>query len=289
MMLMQKAARWVLVVAVAVVALAASVAAQQTVTRYVRYQAGNTISYGILDGETVRELQGSIFENARPTGRTRKLAEVKLVAPVEPKKVIAAGFNYKSHLGEQPAAKYIGLFLKLPSSIIGHEENILYPADATDLHYESEVVVVIGRRARNITEAQVAQHIFGITAGNDVSERAWQKQDLQWFRAKASDTFGPIGPSIATGLDYNNLKLVGRHNGKVVQETNTNLLIFSIPYIVSYVSRYVTLDPGDVIFTGTPGTTYAMKPGDTFEVEVDGVGVLRNRVVAAPAPGAGRQ
>ena len=152
---------------------------------------------------------------------------MKLLAPVEAKKVIAAGLNYKSHIGEQPAAKDVGLFAKLPSSIIGHEENVIYPADATDLHYEAEIVVVIGRRASNITEAQVPQHIFGVTAGNDVSERAWQKQD-QLVPREAADTFGPMGPSLVTGLDYNNLNLIGRHNGKVVQETNTKLLIFSI-------------------------------------------------------------
>jgi 2-keto-4-pentenoate hydratase/2-oxohepta-3-ene-1,7-dioic acid hydratase in catechol pathway len=272
--------RSLILASAAIVALATSAAAQ-TVTKYVRYQAGTTTSYGILEGDTIRELQGSIFENAKPSGRTRKLAEVKLLAPVEPKKV--------SHIGEQSAAKYVGLFAKLPSSIIGHEDNIIYPADATDLHYEAEIVVVIGKRASNITEAQVPQYVFGVTAGNDVSERVWQKQDLQWFRAKASDTFGPMGPSLVTGLDYNNLNLIGRHNGRVVQETNTKLLIFSIPYIVSYVSRYVTLEPGDVIFTGTPGVTQAMKPGDTFEVEVQGVGVLRNKIVAAgPATRSGQ-
>ena len=253
---------WMLA-AIAALGLAAAASAQ-TVTKYVRYEAGNTTAYGILEGETIRELQGSIFDSPKPTGRTLRLPDVKLLAPVEPKKVIAAGLNYKSHIGEQPAAKYVGLFAKLPSSIVAHEEPIIYPADATDLHYEAEIVVVIGRRAKNITEAQAPQHIFGVTAGNDVSERAWQKQDLQWFRAKASDTFGPMGPALVAGLDYNNLKLVGRHNGKVVQETNTNLLIFSIPAIVSYVSKYVTLEPGD-----------------TFEVEVEGVGVLRNPIVAA--------
>jgi 2-keto-4-pentenoate hydratase/2-oxohepta-3-ene-1,7-dioic acid hydratase in catechol pathway len=266
--------------ALAIVALATSAAAQ-TVTKYVRYQAGNTTSYGILEGETIRELQGSIFENAKPTGRTRKLAEVKLLAPVEPKKVIAAGLNYKSHIGEQPAAKYVGLFAKLPSSIIGHEESIIYPADATDLHYEAEIVVVIGKRASHITEAQVPQYIFGVTAGNDVSERAWQKQDLQWFRAKAADTFGPMGPALVTNVDYTKLKLIGRHNGKVVQETTTDLLIFNIDNIVSYTSRYITLEPGDVVFTGTPGVTQAMKPGDTFEVEIPGVTTLKNPIVAA--------
>ena len=139
----------------------------------------------------------------------------------------------------------------------------------------------MARRRPNITEAQVKDHIFGVTACNDVSERAWQKQDLQWFRAKAADTFGPIGPVLVTNVDYNKLKLVGRHNGKVVQETTTDLLIFSIDNIVSYTSRYITLEPGDVIFTGTPGTTQAMKPGDTFEVEIAGLTTLKNTVVAA--------
>jgi 2-keto-4-pentenoate hydratase/2-oxohepta-3-ene-1,7-dioic acid hydratase in catechol pathway len=127
----------------------------------------------------------------------------------------------------------------------------------------------------------VKAHIFGVTACNDVSERAWQKQDLQWFRAKAADTFGPMGPALVTNVDYTKLKLIGRHNGKVVQETTTDLLIFSIDNIVSYTSRYITLEPGDVIFTGTPGTTQAMKPGDTFEVEVVGVATLKNAIVAA--------
>jgi 2-keto-4-pentenoate hydratase/2-oxohepta-3-ene-1,7-dioic acid hydratase in catechol pathway len=138
----------------------------------------------------------------------------------------------------------------------------------------------MGKRAKNIPEAQVKSHIFGIAPCNDVSERSWQKADLQWFRAKAADTFGPIGPAVVTNVDYNNIKLIGRHNGKVVQETTTDLLIFNIDNIISYTSRYVTLEPGDVVFTGTPGTTQAMKPGDVFEVEIPGVGLLRNPVVA---------
>jgi 2-keto-4-pentenoate hydratase/2-oxohepta-3-ene-1,7-dioic acid hydratase in catechol pathway len=275
--------RWIVILAIAATLAAGAQTSGQTVTKYVRYEAAGAASYGILDGETIREVQGSIFENPTPTGRTVRLADVRLLPPVQPQKVIAAGFNYKSHIGEAPAAKYVGLFAKFPTSLVGHEASIVYPPDATDLHYESEVVVVIGRRARNVTEAEAPGYIFGVTAGNDVSERAWQKNDLQWFRAKGSDTFGPIGPAVVTGLDFNHLRLVGRHNGKVVQQTSTDLLIFSIPHIVSYVSRYVTLEPGDVIFTGTPGTTQAMKPGDTFEVEVEGVGVLRNRVVAVKA------
>jgi len=252
----------------------------QTLTHYVKYEAGGRVSWGLLEGETIRELTGNVFEGAKPNGRTLKLAEVKLLPPADAKKVIAAGLNYRSHIGEQAPAKYVGLFAKMPTSLVGHGADIVYPADASNLHYEAEVCVVIGKRAKNIAEAAVKDHVFGIAPCNDVSERAWQKADLQWFRAKGADTFGPIGPAVVRGADYNHLTLVGRHNGKVVQESTTDLLIFSIDSVVSYVSRYVTLEPGDVIFTGTPGTTQAMKPGDSFEVEIKGLGVLRNTVVA---------
>jgi 2-keto-4-pentenoate hydratase/2-oxohepta-3-ene-1,7-dioic acid hydratase in catechol pathway len=255
-------------------------ASAQSLTRYVKYEAAGRVAWGLLEGDAIRELEGNVFEGARPSGRTPKLADAKLLAPADAKKVIAAGLNYRSHIGEQPAAKYVGLFAKMPTSLIGHGADIVYPADATTVHYEAEVCVVIGRRAKHITEAQAKNHVFGVAPCNDVSERAWQKADLQWFRAKGSDTFGPIGPALVRGADYNRLKLIGRHNGKVVQETTTDMLIFSIDAIVSYVSRYVTLEPGDVIFTGTPGTTQAMKPGDTYEVEIEGVGLLRNTVVA---------
>jgi 2-keto-4-pentenoate hydratase/2-oxohepta-3-ene-1,7-dioic acid hydratase in catechol pathway len=272
--------RWILAAAAAALLSLAGSAAAQTLTRYVKYEAGGRTAWGILEGETIRELQGNVFENAKPSGRTVKLSEVKLLPPAEAKKVIAAGLNYRSHIGQASPAKYVGLFAKFPTSLIGHNADIIYPADATTVHYEAEICVVIGKRAKNITEAQVKDHIFGVAPCNDVSERGWQKADLQWFRAKAADTFGPIGPAVVRGADYNKLKLIGRHNGKVVQETTTDLLIFNIDNIVSYTSRYITLEPGDVIFTGTPGTTQAMKPGDTFEVEIEGIGVLRNKVVA---------
>jgi 2-keto-4-pentenoate hydratase/2-oxohepta-3-ene-1,7-dioic acid hydratase in catechol pathway len=254
--------------------------AAQTLTRYVKYEAAGRTAWGLLEGDTIRELQGNVFDGAKPSGRTLKASDVKLLAPAEARKVIAAGLNYRSHIGEQSPAKYVGLFAKMPTSLVGHNANIVYPADATTLHYEAEVCLVIGKRAKNISEAQVKDHVFGVAPCNDVSERAWQKADLQWFRAKGSDTFGPMGPALVRGADYNKLALIGRHNGKVVQESSTDMLIFPIDTIVSYVSRYVTLEPGDVIFTGTPGTTQAMKPGDTFEVEIKGLGVLRNTVVA---------
>jgi 2-keto-4-pentenoate hydratase/2-oxohepta-3-ene-1,7-dioic acid hydratase in catechol pathway len=252
---------------------------QRPVVSYVRYTHNGATSYGILDGDTIRELKGDLFAKPAPTGRTLKRAEVQLLPPCEPRQVIAVGLNYKSHLGNREPAAYPGLFAKLPRSIVAHEANIVIPPDSTDIHYEGELVVVIGRRAKNVSKAAAPQYIFGVTAGNDVSERAWQKADLQWFRAKASDTFGPMGPAIVTGLNYNDLLLQTRLNGEVVQSERTRDLLFDVDTIVSYVSRYVTLEPGDVIFTGTPDVTRPFKAGDVIEVEIEGVGVLRNRAV----------
>ncbi len=249
------------------------------IARYVRFSAAGTTAFGLLEGETIRELAGAPWDGARPTGRTRRLADVTLLAPVTPGKVIAVGLNFRSHLGTRAPAAEPGLFAKYPSSVVGPEAEIRYPADATNLHYEGEMVIVIGRRARHVTREEAPAYIFGVTAGNDVSERAWQASDLQWFRAKASDTFAPIGPVVVSGLDYNDLLLQTRLNGEVVQSERTKDLIFDVATIVSYLSRYLTLEPGDVIFTGTPQTTRAMKPGDVVEIEVEGVGVLRNRVV----------
>lgn len=264
--------------AAALLLFALPMAAQTKVTRYVRYMAGNTAALGILDGETIRELRGDLFANPQPTGKTAKLADVKLLPPVVPGKVIAVGLNYKTHLGERPAAAYPGLFAKLPTSIIAHMEDIVLPADARNTHYEGEMVLVIGKKAHNVPKEQAKSFVFGITCGNDVSERDWQRNDLQWFRAKAADTFGPLGPSIVVGLNYDNLLLQTRLNGEVVQSQRTEDLIFPVDEIVSYVSRYVTLNPGDVIYTGTPGTTRPMKAGDWVEIELEGVGILKNKV-----------
>jgi 2-keto-4-pentenoate hydratase/2-oxohepta-3-ene-1,7-dioic acid hydratase in catechol pathway len=255
-----------------------SVMAQQPV-KYVRYSHAGRVTYGILDGDRVRELSGDLFSNPRPTGTTARVSDVKLLAPVQPSKVIAVGLNYKSHLGDRPTAAYPGLFAKYPTSIIATGEEIVLPPDAKNAHYEGELVVVIGRKASRVSKEEAKSYVFGVTAGNDVSERDWQRADLQWLRAKGSDTFGPLGPVIVTGLNYDDLLLQTRLNGEVVQSQRTRDLIFDVATIVSYVSQYVTLLPGDVIYTGTPGTTRPIKAGDTVEVEVEGVGVLRNRVV----------
>ncbi len=262
-----------------VLLLASACTAQADVTQYVRFSHGGVISYGILQGETINVLEGDLFDSPTETGEAVPLADVQLLAPCDPSKVIAVGLNYQSHLGDREPAEYPGLFAKYPTSIVAHEDDIIMTEDANNLHYEAELVVVIGKRASNVPVGEAAEYVFGVTAGNDISERDWQQADLQWFRAKASDTFGPIGPAIVTGLDYNDLLVQSRVNGEVLQTGRSSDLIFDIETIVSYVSRYVTLLPGDVIFTGTPGTTMAMQPGDVVEIEVEGVGVLRNTVV----------
>jgi 2-keto-4-pentenoate hydratase/2-oxohepta-3-ene-1,7-dioic acid hydratase in catechol pathway len=255
--------------------------AQTGVTRYVRYTAGNTVSYGMLEGETIRPLEGDLFASPRPTGRTVRLADVKLLAPVAPSKVIAVGLNYRSHIGTRPMPEYPGLFAKFPTTIAGPGDDIVLPTDATNTHYEGELVLVIGRRAKNVSRETALDYVFGVTAGNDVSERDWQANDLQWFRAKATDTFAPIGPVIVRGLNPDDLLVQTRVNGETRQHERTSDLIYDIADIVSYVSRYVTLLPGDVIFTGTPQATKPMNPGDVVEIEVEGVGILRNTVVRA--------
>ena len=250
-------------------------------TKYVRYTHEGQESYGILEGDTVRELVGDIFSAPTPSGKTLKLSEVHLLAPCKPTKVIAVGLNYRSHIGNRPVPKYPGLFAKYPTSIIGQEKNIVMPSDATDLHYEGELVIVIGKTAKNISVSKAPNYIFGVTAGNDVSERNWQQADLQWLRAKASDTFGPVGPAIVTGLNYNDLLLQTRLNGELRQSGRTKDLVYNVEEIVSFISHYVTLFPGDLVFTGTPGTTKAMKPNDIVEIELEGVGILRNKVVSS--------
>lgn len=246
---------------------------------YVRYNLNDDTSYGVRDGDRVHQLSAAPYAGGVRTGKTVAFDDVRLLAPAEPSKVIAVGYNYLSHRGDRELPAHPPIFLKLPTTIVGPGADIVYPDGATDLHYEAELVVVIGKTARHVSPADASDYIFGITAGNDVSERAWQANDLQWFRAKASDTFGPLGPWIVTGLNYKDLLVESRLNGEVMQSQRTRDHIHDIDAIISHISQSVTLHPGDVIYTGTPGTTTAMQPGDVIEIEVEGVGVLRNQVV----------
>lgn len=266
---------------IALLAISSASLAQENATKYVRYSQGGTVAYGILRGQVITRLDGELFSSRTETNETVSLSAVRLLPPCEPSKVIAVGLNYRSHLGDRTPAEYPGLFAKYPTSIVGHEDEIIVPPDAKNLHYEGELVIVIGKRAKAVAVEVASDYVFGVTAGNDISERDWQRDDLQWLRAKASDTFGPIGPAIVSGLDYNDLLVETRVNGETKQSERTRDLIFDVETIVSYVSQYVTLLPGDLIFTGTPGSTEALKAGDVVEVEVEGVGVLRNIVAKA--------
>jgi 2-keto-4-pentenoate hydratase/2-oxohepta-3-ene-1,7-dioic acid hydratase in catechol pathway len=255
--------------------------------RYLRFQKGDTVAYGVLEGERVRQLDGDLFGKWAKTETTHALSDVKLLPPTQPTQVLALAGNYRSHLAGAPTPAKFQIpqpFYKSPSCLIGHEESIVIPKDARDVHYEAELVIVIGKRCHKAPKDKALDYVFGVTAGNDVSERFWQNDekegDVQWWRAKGADTFGPVGPYIAADIDYGNLELQLRLNGEMKQKDNTKQLIHDIPSTVSFVSQYITLQPGDLIFTGTPGTTTAMKPSDVVEVELEGVGVLRNHVVA---------
>ncbi len=253
--------------------------ADQPAGEYVRFaDAAGTAAWGRIEGDGIAELHAAPWSGGAPTGRVVPRDSATLLAPATPGKVIAIGLNYASHLGGREPAAYPGVFAKLPTSIVGPGDAIEMTEDAGNVHYEGELVIVIGTEARDVPVESAQDAIFGVTAGNDVSERDWQGADLQWFRAKASDTYGPIGPVISRGVNYDDLLLTTRLNGEVVQEQRTSDLIFDTSTIVSYVSRYVTLMPGDVIFTGTPGTTQAMNEGDMVSVEVETVGLLENPV-----------
>lgn len=250
---------------------------------YARFEIDAGEHYGVVSDSRIDELEREMFEApASTTGRHFHLDEVKLLTPCLPPKILAVGQNYASHLGERKTPKNPEIFYKPISSLQSPLGPIEIPPDAEDVHFEGELVVVIGRTVRHASREQAAAAIFGVTCGNDVSDRNWQRgagKDVQYWRAKGCDTFAPLGPVIVTGLDYSDLLLTTRLNGEVVQQQRTSDLIFDIPSVVAFVSRYVTLTPGDVIYTGTPGNTRRMQPGDVVEVEIEGIGMLRNPVV----------
>ncbi len=257
--------------------------AQSKGTRYCRFRKGNVTAFGIVDGDAVRQLGGDLYSSPKETGARHKLSEVKLLHPIAaPSKILALAGNYRSHLGSADPRKNPEPFYKPPSCQQNAEDPIVIPPGAKDVHFECEMVVVIGRKTTRVSVAEAKDCIFGVTCGNDVSERIWQNdpkiKDVQWWRAKGADTFGPTGAVIARGIDYGNLKIQTRLNGKVMQEDSTSNLVHNCESAVSFISQAVTLYPGDLIFTGTPGKTAPMKPGDVVEVEVEGIGVLRNPI-----------
>jgi 2-keto-4-pentenoate hydratase/2-oxohepta-3-ene-1,7-dioic acid hydratase in catechol pathway len=264
--------------------------------RYVRYRHDGKVSWGIVEGESVRRLEGNLLTKWHKTDDMLRLADVRILVPTRPSKVFALAGNYRDHLGDREPPKIPQPFIKLPSCLQRHEGVIRLPSDTHDVHYEAELVVVIGKRATKVSEEDALDYVLGVTCGNDISARIWQNgtaehtcekcghasdADVQWWRAKASDTFGPCGPFILSGVDYQKLDMTLRVNGEVRQKTNTKNQVHGIAQVVSFLSKHCTLEPGDLIYTGTPGKTQALKPGDEVEVEIEKVGVLKNRVVQA--------
>jgi len=268
--------RFITTILVGVTLLLSFTASAQSFVRY--SQDGSDVHWGMVHDDGIYQLAGAPYTTMEHTGVTVQREDIKLEAPVDPALVFMTAFNFRSHISGDPA-EYPGLFVVPASSIVGPEDPIVRPAESQNLHYEAEMAVIIGKRAENVSVEDAGEYIFGVTGGNDVSERAWQGGDIQWVRAKGSRGFNAVGPVLAKGLDYKNIDIQGRHNGEVVQGANSSDLIFGMEEMVSYISKYFTLEPGDMIWSGTMGSTRAMVPGDTFEVELSGVGILSNTVI----------
>lgn len=256
----------------------ASVAEAQGVQRYVRFEQDGVVRWGHLAGETIHPMTDAPYLGGTMVqGESVPLNSVKLKAPADPVNVYMTALNFRSHISGEPAS-YPGIFIVPATSIIGPEEEMLKPTDTNSFHYEAEAVVVIGRDCVNVSVEEAPDCIFGVTAGNDGSARDWQGADTQWTRAKGSRTFNAVGPHLVTGLDPNNLEIEGRLNGERRQGENTSDMLFNFDYMVSYISKYFELRAGDLIWSGTMGTTRAMQPGDVYEVEIEGIGILRTPI-----------
>ena len=256
--------------------------------RWISYSHAGATSYGIVEGDEVIETKGDMFGHWERTGRRVALGEVKVEIPLVPRTFYCAGLNYVDHLKE--AADKAGTVPNIPeraeigyraqSALIAHGEDVVIPRDATEkVHYEGELVVVIGKAARRVSEAEAMGCVFGYTIGNDVSERTWQKADRTFYRSKNTDTFKPMGPWIETELDLGRARTSVRLNGVARTSFATNHMLFSIAHFIHVTSQYCTLLPGDVMWMGTDGTSPDVKSGDLVEVEISGIGTLRNRFV----------
>jgi len=260
--------------------------------RWVRFSKDGKTAYGSVTGDNVNEIEGEPWGVAKPTGRTLKLSDVKVEVPVIPKTFYCAGINYAAHIREMahkrgvepvfPAKADIGY--RANNALCADGENVLIPAHAPPkMNYEGELVVVIGKQAKHLTEENAFSCVFGYTIGNDVSERTWQRGDRTFWRGKNTDTFKPMGPFIETEVDLDAMETVIRVNGKEDLRFKTNDMIFGIAHYIAAITKYITLYPGDVIWMGTDGTSPDLVHGDVVEVELTGLGVLRNPFVKAAA------
>ena len=248
--------------------------------RLLRYLVDGTAHYGILDGSDVYALIGDPLRIATAGNRLGELDAVHLLPPCVPSKIIAVGLNYPypSPDGQLPLPDEPILTLKPPSSLIASGQEICWPRLSSRIDFEGEMALVIGKQTHDVEPSDARASILGVTCANDVTARDLQRRDGQWARAKGFDTFCPLGPCIATQIDPDNCHLVTRVNREVRQDVSTAQLHFAPTVLISYISKIMTLVPGDVILTGTPPGSGALKRGDVVDVEIDGVGVLTNRV-----------
>jgi len=244
--------------------------------KFGRFEINGKIFHGIVENDHVHELDNSFLHDNKKTGVKLNLEQVKILPPVIPNKMLALAKNYGSHLQGESPPRQPEPFFKTTSSIIGHKDIIILPDDSERIDAESELVLVIGKKAKNVQSKDAFKYIFGYTCGNDVSARDWQKGDKSWWRAKSSDTFSPLGPFIVNEINPENLEITGIINGEVVQKCNTSEMIWTIPKTIEFISKYVTLEIGDCIFTGTSGTAGQIKSGDEVIVEIENVGKLIN-------------
>jgi 2-keto-4-pentenoate hydratase/2-oxohepta-3-ene-1,7-dioic acid hydratase in catechol pathway len=248
--------------------------------RLVRFRFGDRIATGVVEGDAVRALAGTFFENPVPSGEEVPLEDVRLLAPVLPSKVVCLGKNYAAHAaefgGEVPEEPLV--FLKPSTSVAGPGDPIPLLPISNRVDYEGELAVVIGRIARNVRAEEAFRYILGYTCGNDVTLRDLQKKDEQWARAKGFDGSCPLGPWVETELDPIDVHLETRLNGEVRQSASTSDMVFGVATVIEFVTEFMTLLPGDVIMTGTPEGVGKLEPGDKVEIEIDGIGVLMNPV-----------
>ncbi|MEE8330550.1 MAG: fumarylacetoacetate hydrolase family protein [Acidimicrobiia bacterium] len=250
--------------------------------KIVRVQADD-IAYGGVEEEGIRLYRGTPFVAWEPTETVLSFTETRLLSPVFPTKIVAVGRNYADHAAEMGAKLPVEplIFLKPATAVVGPGDGVRYPPESTEVHHEAELAVVIGKVTAKVAVEDALSHVLGYTAANDVTARDLQRSDGQWTRAKGFDTFCPLGPAVETEFDpTENHHVISRVNGEVRQEGSTADLIFGVPELIAYISAVMTLLPGDVILTGTPEGVGAVQPGDVMEVEVEGIGILRNPVVS---------
>lgn len=245
-----------------------------------RVQKGNEAFYAALENGVFRRIAGLPYEGITFTGETYPPDTVKLLAPAEPTKVVAVGLNYAKHAGEMKEALPESpiLFIKPATAVLAPEGNIAYPRASQRVDYEAELAVIIGKTCKNVTVDDAGSYIFGYTALNDITARDLQKKDGQWTRAKSFDTFCPFGPYIDTDYDPRGRRVQSVLNGEVRQDGNTRDMIFDVYQLIAFISECMTLNPGDVIATGTPEGIGPMQPGDMIEIKIEGLEPLQNHV-----------